>query len=169
MGPSGDLRASFVASSGGVRLTKVFVLSRGSYLVRVEHEVLNEGSGPVTPSLYVQVMRDGNNAGTRGGPVVLLRDQSPRKVPFDLIESGKPPLPTAQESGAVAIVQGEYLVGWSLRSMHREFYARRVEENLYSIGMLAPLPVLRSRDTTRVDAFLYLGPEAGGARVLVGP
>lgn len=169
LGPSGDLRASFVASSGGVRLTKVFVLTRGSHLVRVEHEVLNEGSVPVTPSVYVQVMRDGNNAGARGGPVVLFPDRPPRRISFDLIESGQPALPKPEGSGAVAIVQGEYLVGWSLRSTQRDFYTRPVDKNLYSIGMLAPLPALRSRDTAKVDAFLYLGPEAGGARALVGP
>ena len=52
------------ADVGGVKLVKTYTLTRGSYAVAVKHEVVNTGSTPVAPQLYLQLVRDGNKART---------------------------------------------------------------------------------------------------------
>lgn len=44
----------------GVKLRKTFTIQRGAYDIAVKHEVINTGSTPVSPQLYLQLMRDGN-------------------------------------------------------------------------------------------------------------
>ncbi len=44
----------------GIKLVKTYTFKRGSYAVRVKHDVLNIGTVPVSPMLYLQLVRDGN-------------------------------------------------------------------------------------------------------------
>ena len=43
-----------------VQLIKTYKIERHSYAMQVEHEVVNQGNAPITPQLYVQLLRDGN-------------------------------------------------------------------------------------------------------------
>src|SRR5437763_16955313 len=45
---------------GGVKLVKVYTLKRGAYAMNVDHQVVNTGTAPVSPQLYMQLVRDGN-------------------------------------------------------------------------------------------------------------
>ena len=45
---------------GGVKLVKTYTFERGSYAVRVQHDVQNTGTAAVAPQLYMQLVRDGN-------------------------------------------------------------------------------------------------------------
>lgn len=45
---------------GGIKLVKTYTLTRGSYAVKVAHQVINTGSVAASPQLYVQLVRDGN-------------------------------------------------------------------------------------------------------------
>lgn len=45
---------------GGVKLVKTYTLKRGSYAIKVKHQILNMGSVAVAPQLYLQLVRDGN-------------------------------------------------------------------------------------------------------------
>ena len=51
---------------GGVKLVKTYVLERGSYVIRSAHEIINTGAQPITPQLYVQLVRNGNALIHRG-------------------------------------------------------------------------------------------------------
>ena len=43
----------------GVQLVRTYTFQRGSYLVDVRQEVLNQGAAAINPQLYVQLVRDG--------------------------------------------------------------------------------------------------------------
>ncbi|WP_268630513.1 membrane protein insertase YidC, partial [Escherichia coli] len=59
---TGDsLVVAFEAESGGVKVTKTFTLHRGRYDIDVRHDLANVGAAPVTPALYLQLERDGND------------------------------------------------------------------------------------------------------------
>src|SRR5690606_34003208 len=45
---------------GGVVLRKTYRFQRGSYLIGVTHEVVNQSGAPVEPQLALQLVRDGN-------------------------------------------------------------------------------------------------------------
>ncbi len=56
-----ELRVRFEsAETGGVKLVKTYILQRGSYAIKVQHEVINTGAAAASPQLYVQLVRDGN-------------------------------------------------------------------------------------------------------------
>jgi YidC/Oxa1 family membrane protein insertase len=48
------------AEMNGVKLVKTYTLKRGSYVIDVKHEVVNNGQASVSPQLYMQLVRDGN-------------------------------------------------------------------------------------------------------------
>ena len=53
------------ADQGGVKLTKTFTFKRGDYVIDVRHDVTNTGTAAVAPSLYLQLVHDGNKPGVR--------------------------------------------------------------------------------------------------------
>ncbi|KAG0920993.1 hypothetical protein G6F31_020509 [Rhizopus arrhizus] len=56
-----NLGVSFEGESGGVKVPKSFTLHKGRYAIDVRHDLANVGSAPVTPALYLQLERDGND------------------------------------------------------------------------------------------------------------
>ena len=53
------LNVSFAASQGNVELIKTYVFHRGHYGIDVKHEVRNKGNVAISPSVYMQLTRDG--------------------------------------------------------------------------------------------------------------
>jgi YidC/Oxa1 family membrane protein insertase len=81
---------------GGVKLVKTYTFKRGSYAIAVKHDVINTGSAPVSPQLYLQLVRDGNKPpgessfySTFTGPAVFTDAKKYQKVEFSDIEKGK--------------------------------------------------------------------------------
>ena len=81
---------------GGVKLVKTYTLKRGAYDIAVRHEVINTGSTPVSPQLYLQLVRDGNKLpgeskfySTFTGPAVYTEAKKYQKVEFKKIEENK--------------------------------------------------------------------------------
>ena len=152
---------------GGVRLIKTYTLARGSYAVAVKHEVQNVGSAAISPQLYQQLVRDGNApAGessfysTFTGPAVYTLAAKYQKVDFKSIEKGEPKLEKSADNGWVAMVQHYFVSAWLNNEVAaREFYARKVETNLYAVGQLQALGVIEPGQTRSVSSQLYAGPQ----------
>jgi YidC/Oxa1 family membrane protein insertase len=160
---------------GGVTLAKTYTFQRGSYVVAVKHEVVNNSPAPVSPQMYYQLVRDGNApAGessfyfTFTGPAVFTDVAKFQKVEFKNIEkrtpSDKPGHETAADNGWVAMVQHYFAAAWMLGDSTddkrpREFFTRKVDTNQYAVGMIVPLGVLASGATQTVDARLFAGPQ----------
>ena len=107
------------AEQGGVRLNKIYTLQRGSYLVDVRHEVVNASGQAVNPQLYVQLVRDGNQAenatpfySTFTGPAFYTDAKKFQKVAFTDIEKGKAEFVTSSPDGWVAMVQHYFASAW---------------------------------------------------------
>src|SRR5690606_29142179 len=61
---NGDqLQVVMTAEQGGVRLSKTYTFHRGSYVIDVQHDVANISDAPISPSVYMQLLRDGSSAG----------------------------------------------------------------------------------------------------------
>ena len=78
---------TLVSESGGVKVAKTYTFHRGRYDVTVKHEVTNVGDAPVTPSLYQQILRDGNKPEgesalyyTYTGPAVFTEQDKFKKI-----------------------------------------------------------------------------------------
>ncbi|GAP37841.1 membrane protein insertase YidC [Piscinibacter sakaiensis] len=160
---------------GGAKLVKTFRFQRGSYVVAVHHDIVNTGSEPIQPQLYLQLVRDGNPpAGessfyfTFTGPALYTDANKFHKVDFKSIEkrtAGEAPgHDTKADNGWVAMVQHYFASAWLLGANNedrrpREFFTRKVDTNQYAIGMIVPLGTLAPGATQAVDARLFAGPQ----------
>ncbi len=152
---------------GGVKLVKTYTLKRGSYALDVKHEVQNLGSTPVAPQLYVQLVRDGNKlAGessfysTFTGPAIYTEAKKYQKVEFTDIEKNKAEFEKQSPNGYVAMVQHYFASAWLLgEGVQREIFVRKVDTNLYAVGMIAPLEAIAPAASRVIDARLFVGPQ----------
>ena len=160
---------------GGVKLIKTLTFHRGSYLVGVKHEVVNESAEPVTPQIYYQLVRDGNPpAGessfymTFTGPAIYTEASKFQKIDFSDIEERKPNEKAghdiAADNGWVAIVQHYFTSAWLLGATTddkspREFFSRKVDTNQYSVGMIVPMGTLAPGAVKTVESRLFAGPQ----------
>lgn len=163
-----ELKLSFESEDiGGVRLVKTYTLKRGSYVLDVKHEIQNVSTAPVTPQLYVQLVRDGNKlAGesafysTFTGPAVYTEAKKYQKVEFSDIEKNKAEFEKQSPNGYVAMVQHYFASAWLLADgVQREVFARKVDSNLYAVGMITPLETIAPGASRVVDARLFVGPQ----------
>jgi len=172
-----SLDLTLVSESGGVRLAKTYTFHRGRYDATVKHEVTNLGATPITPSLYMQILRDGNKPEgesalyyTYTGPVLFTEQDKFKKIEFSAIEKNKPELPKASKDGWVGMIQHYFVTAWVPKEgEQREFYARTVDKNLYSIGMLQPLAGIAPQSSVTSTAQLYVGPQDQHALAQLAP
>ncbi len=155
------------AEIGGAKLVKTYTLKRGSYALDVKHEVQNVGTTPLTPQLYLQLVRDGNKlAGessfysTFTGPAIYTEAKKYQKVEFSDIEKNKAEFEKQSTNGYVAMVQHYFASAWLLgEGVPREIFARKVDSNLYAVGMIAPLETIAPATSRTVEAGLFVGPQ----------
>jgi len=154
-------------SQGGVKLVKTWTIKRGAYDIAVKHEVVNTGAAAVSPQLYLQLVRDGNKPpgessfySTFTGPAVYTDAKKYQKIEFKDIENGKVDIPRDSPNGYVAMVQHYFATAWLLADgTQRELFTRKVDTNLYSVGMLTSLGAIEPGTSKTVDARLFAGPQ----------
>lgn len=151
----------------GVKLIKTYTLKRGSYAIDVKNEVVNAGAAPVSPQLYLQLVRDGNPPpgeshfySTFTGPAVYTEAKHYQKVPFKKIDENKVDIQKEADNGYVAMVQHYFASAWILgQGIPRDLFVRKVDTNLYAVGMITPVGELAPGASKTIDATLYAGPQ----------
>ena len=152
---------------GGVKLVKTYSLARASYAMMVRHEVINNGATTVSPQLYLQLVRDGNKPSgessfysTFTGPAVYTDAKKYQKVEFSDIEKNKVDIEKQSENGYVAMVQHYFASAWMLGDgIKRDLFMRKVDTNLYSVGMITPMDNIAPGTTKSLDARFFAGPQ----------
>ena len=152
---------------GGVKLVKTYTLKRGSYAIKVKHQILNVGSAAVAPQLYLQLVRDGNKpAGesafysTFTGPAVYTELKKYEKVEFSDIEKNKIEIEKTSTNGYLAMVQHYFASAWLLPDgVQRDLFMRKVDTNLYAAGMIAQLGSIEPGASKSLEANFFAGPQ----------
>ena len=154
---------------GGVKLVKTYTLRRGAYEVAVTHEVQNVGGAPVSPQLYLQLVRGGsssggnfltNPTGTFTGPAVYTEEKKFQKIEFTDIEKSKADFQKDSTNGYIAMVQHYFASAWILPAgAKRENFVRKVDANLYAVGTLAPIAAVAPGTSQKVESRLFMGPQ----------
>jgi YidC/Oxa1 family membrane protein insertase len=152
---------------GEVKLVKTYVLTRSSYAIEVKHDIVNMSGASISPQLYVQLVRDGNKPegesafySTFTGPAVFTTAKKYQKIEFSDIEKNKADFEKQSQQGYVAMVQHYFASAWLLDdTQQRELFARKIDTNLYSVGMVAPLPMLAPGSRMSQTARLFVGPQ----------
>jgi YidC/Oxa1 family membrane protein insertase len=171
------LEVKFAAESGGVRLLKIYTFRRGQYAIDVRHEIENLGSQPLQPSVYLQLMRDGNKPeGESGlyytftGPAVYSEAGKFQKVDFSDIEKKKQSHVTSADNGWVSMIQHYFVAAWvPPAGVPRENYTRAVDKNLYAVGTITPLPAVAPGARASLQSTLYVGPQDQRALAEIAP
>jgi YidC/Oxa1 family membrane protein insertase len=155
------------ADTGGLKLIKTYTLTRGSYAIKVSHKVVNTGTAPAAPQLYVQLVRDGNKPEgesafymTFTGPAIYTDAKKFQKIEFSDIEKSKAEFEKTTQQGYVAMVQHYFASAWLLpENTYRENFARKVDTNLYAVGMITPLNEVAPGQSKSIDVTLFVGPQ----------
>ncbi len=152
---------------GDVKLVKTYILKRSSYALEVKHDIVNASSAAVSPQLYVQLVRDGNKPegessfySTFTGPAVFTTQKKYQKIEFSDIEKNKADFEKQSSQGYVAMVQHYFASAWLLDdTQQRDLFARKLDNNLYAVGMVAPLPSIAPGGLLSQTARLFVGPQ----------
>lgn len=153
--------------AGDVSLVKTYTLTRGSYVLKLQHDITNNSTAAISPQLYVQLVRDGNKLegesafySTFTGPAVFTNEKKYQKVDFEDIEKGKADFEKQTSQGYVAMVQHYFASAWLLDdAQNRTNFARKIDTNLYAVGMVAPLASIGPGDKLSHTARLFAGPQ----------
>ncbi len=148
------------------QVTKIYTFHRGSYLVDVAYEIVNTGNAALTPSAYFQLVRDSTPpegassfVPTYTGAAVYTEQDKFLKVDFKDIEKNKVNLPKNPDNGWVGMLQHYFVSAWLPQGKGtREFYAKHLDGNLFSIGTILPMASIEPGKTATIVTPLYVGP-----------
>ena len=163
-----ELQVKFESAEvGGVKLVKTYTFKRGAYDVAVRHDVINNGVTTVSPQLYLQLVRDGNPPvgessfySTFTGPAVYTDAKKYQKVEFKDIEKGKVDVEKQATNGYIAMVQHYFASAWILGDgIKRDLFERKVDNNLYAVGMITALDAIAPGSVKSVEAKFFVGPQ----------
>jgi YidC/Oxa1 family membrane protein insertase len=159
------------AEQNGVKLTKTYVFHRGQYQIDLTHTVENSTAETISPSVYVQLVRDdskleGDSAlySTFNGPAIYTGIEKFRKVSFEDIEKGKNPPPVRSGDGWIAMVQHYFVSAFlpSAQGQH-ELFTRKIDTNLYAVGSIVSAGTIAPGGSASVSGKLFAGPQESAA------
>jgi YidC/Oxa1 family membrane protein insertase len=152
----------------GVKVAKVFTFHRGSYQVDVAYEISNKSATAVSAHAYYQLTRDGKPAETVQafgvhtftGPAVYTEAEKFQKINFEDIATNKAKHAKEASDGWVAMIQHYFVSAWLPHGdVKREFYTRKVGDDLYSAGVIVPVATMEPGHSSTVSMSLYAGPQ----------
>jgi YidC/Oxa1 family membrane protein insertase len=156
------------SEEGGVKLTKTYTFHKGSYVIDLRHDVSNVGATPVAPSLYLQLLHDGNKPegdsyfnSSFTGPTMYTPDEKYHKLDFATIEKkGHAEHATKANNGWIAISQHFFVSAFVPQpNTARDIYTKKVDTNRYAIGTVTPLGNVAPGATVSNTSQLYSGPQ----------
>lgn len=156
--------------AGGVKVTKVYTFTRGSYLIDVSYEIANGSQKEVAAYAYYQLQRDtadpaGENrmVSTFTGPAIYTEQDKYQKIPFSDIEKDKAKFSHKADNGWMAMVQHYFVSAWvPPEKLAREFYVRKLDggaKPAVSAGVIVPTPVAAPGAKVALSVALYAGPQ----------
>ena len=153
-------------SNSALNITKVITFHRGSYLVDVAYELEGTSQQATAVSSYFQLAR--NSAAPQGssrflptytGAAIYTDKEKFQKVEFASIEKGKAEYPKQAEDGWIGILQHYFVAAWLPKEKtNREYFMRKLDGDLYSVGMVSPEITINPGQKVVVGATLYAGP-----------
>jgi YidC/Oxa1 family membrane protein insertase len=169
-----DLTVKFESADvGGVKLVKTYTFHRGAYDLGVRYDVFNTGTAPVSPQLYLQIVRDDKPLpgtsrfySTFTGPAVYTEEHKYQKVKFEDVQKNKADFQKESSDGYVAMVQHYFASAWILpNGVKRDIFVRELPNAggpagpLFAVGMIDPLNTIAPGQSKAVEAKFFAGPQ----------
>ncbi len=170
-----ELKLAATAANGD-KVMQVLTFHRGSYVIDAAFDVTNSGSAPLSPYAYFQLTRDTKQPVVPSwgapaafvGPAVYTEQGKYQKVEFGDVDklaadpSRKLPYQKSADNGWVAMVEHYFVAAWAPsdeKKTLREFYAKKLDNGLYSAGVIVPVGTIAPGATGEVRVPLYVGPQ----------
>lgn len=152
---------------GSVKLIKSYIFKRGSYVIDVRHKIVNVGTMPIRPILYMELVRDNSPVAaprfshTFIGPAVYTSQQHLQKITFGDIDQGKANHLTQVDNGWIAMIQHYFACAWiPPQGALRDIYVGKLNESLYRIGVKQPIQTIAPGKNLTLSSRLFAGPQA---------
>jgi YidC/Oxa1 family membrane protein insertase len=167
MGDGKTLQIAFESPvKGGVKVIKTYTFTRGSYVIDVDTKVQNVGATPVSPKLYMELVRDNEPVETPRfshtfiGPAVFTEQHHFQKIAFTDIDKNKADFVPSADNGWIAMVQHYFASAWiPQQGVQRSIYVEKIDPALYRVGVQEQLPTIAPGQTIDNQARLFAGPE----------
>jgi YidC/Oxa1 family membrane protein insertase len=161
----------------GVKTAKTITFHRASYVIDIAHEIVNGSVAPLAAHAYFQLLRDGKAppgdsamVNTYTGAAIYTEQEKFQKLTFGDLDKGKANFPKASDNGWVAMLQHYFVSAWlPNEKVPREYYAKRLEDNLYSVGVILPVATIAPNASGSVSVSLYAGPQEQDALKSIAP
>ncbi|MGC1294094.1 MAG: membrane protein insertase YidC, partial [Alloacidobacterium sp.] len=151
---------------GGVKVVKTYTFTRGSYVINVDTKIENVGAAPVTPKLYMELVRDNTPVETPRfshtfiGPAVYTEQHHFQKIDFSDIDKNKATFEPSADNGWIAMVQHYFASAWiPQQGVKRDIYVQKIDPQLYRVGVQQPVQTIAPGQSVDVQARLFAGPE----------
>ncbi|MGF6596353.1 YidC/Oxa1 family membrane protein insertase [Paraburkholderia sp. GAS448] len=151
---------------GGVKVVKTYTFTRGSYVIGVDTKIVNVGTTPVSPTLYMELVRDSQPVETPRfshtfiGPAVYTDQHHFQKIDFSDIDKNKANYATAADNGWIAMVQHYFASAWiPQQGAKRDIYVEKIDPSLYRVGVKQPVSTIQPGQSVTVSSRLFAGPE----------
>ncbi|MCW5625677.1 MAG: membrane protein insertase YidC, partial [Burkholderiales bacterium] len=153
--------------AGGPVVHKTLTFHRGTYVIDVAYEIVNDTGTPVVPNAYYQVVRDDKTpaGGSRWVPTytgVALYTEKDKytKVSYSDIAKGKATVPKNVPDGWIGMVQHYFVSAWlPPNGTSREFYVRALGDGLFAAGVIVPPGTAEPGGKLTWNVPFYAGPE----------
>jgi YidC/Oxa1 family membrane protein insertase len=170
-----ELKLEATAPNGD-KVVQTLTFHRGTYVIDVAYAVTNAGAAPIAPYAYFQLTRDTKKQGPHNsmapasyvGPVLYDEADKYKKVDFGEIDklaadpSRKLPYTKNTDNGWIGMVEHYFVAAWlpsDEKKTPREFYTRKLDNGLYSAGVIVPVGTIAPGATGDVSVPLYVGPQ----------
>jgi YidC/Oxa1 family membrane protein insertase len=174
-GDSNDI--IFEAESDNVRVVKTYTLHKGRYDIDVKNEIYNLGTDPISPSLYLQLVRDSNDPPNTSrfthsftGPAIYSSEEKFQKASFSDIEKGKAHYVKQVNNGWIAIVQHYFATAWvPPEGTVRNNEMLRLSDGLYAVRSIEPVGTIQPGQHMATTSHLWAGPQDQKAMSALAP
>ena len=161
-------------AANGDKVLQTLTFHRGSYVIDVAFRVTNEGSAPITPEAYFQLMRDTKKPGVTSsmapasfvGPVLYDEQDKFKKIDFSEIDkeaadpTRKAPYTHSTDNGWIGMIEHYFVAAWlPPDSVKRQFYTTKLDNGLYTAGVRYTEASIPPGGTGVVTSRLYVGPQ----------
>jgi YidC/Oxa1 family membrane protein insertase len=150
----------------GIEVTKTFIFTRGSFVISLEQEIINNSNKTWQGRQYSQLLRkpleeDGNNKNfirTYEGPVLYSTEEKYEKIDYDDLNSSD--LSRKNIGGWSAMIQHYFATAWvPPATEENHFYTKKLEDLRYVIGSYSELVTVESLEQTTLVSKLFVGPK----------
>ena len=161
-----NLSVKLTADGVNSKVTKTLIFHRNSNLIDVNYEIENVGSAPIATSAYFQLIRDGKAPDgdskmvpTYTGPAIFTDAEKFKKVDFPTLAKDNHNYIKQSNDGWAAMLQHYFVAAWLPKNnQSRELYAKKIDNNLFSVGVVLPLSEIQPGQKGQIGVPLYVGP-----------